>query len=288
MSIWITRFAPGEMAHGFREETCQDEFELLLSRPFVATGKATLPGFSFGTFRGDHRYKPKFEGGDGIGLDLDGGTDLPPVLAAFSKFAGYVTSTPSSTPTAPRWRVALWLRERVSDAAAYERIVEWAQRLAPGKVDKGTGDASRYWYFGWAGAAHFEHAGLVGEPLDGHRIAREEQEREEREAEARKAARFEPLPAVTGSYAERALQLACHDVATANEGDRHKTLYLKARSLGGYVPLGMLTREQVRAALDAASRGRLGERREAERLRTINDGLDDGIATPRKIARTSW
>ena len=83
-------------------------------------------------------------------------------------------------------------------------------------------------------------------------------------------------------YAERALVLACEQVATAGEGMRNDTLNKEAFSLGTLVGAGMLGIEDVRNHLTEAALACGLERRETDS--TIERALRDGIAHPREMS----
>lgn len=287
--IGVTYFTRVTMPIGRTYHVCEDDLFAALARPRRAQSKMELPGISLGTYRGGRRALANLIAAYGCAGDVDGGNPaLEDVLAALAGLYGYVHSTPSSKPHDRRWRPVILYREPVTDPADARRVIRWLQRRLPGKVDFGTCDPSRYWFLPWAGAEHWQHAMLDGEPLDALRIAREEREREEHEAAERRARQFTPPPPTTGGYAAGALRRACANVAASVEPNRHKTLAREAWSMGQLVGAGLLSRSDALAALDHASRGIFPENREHERTRTIAQQVDVGAHSPREIRRSPW
>lgn len=285
----VTLFDLADRPQGRRCVMCWDDVcTYLLSRPCEAPDANSIPGWSPVEFEGDYRMKSRIRRVFAVGVDIDGGATLAEAREAYVDCWGYIHSTRKSRPDALRLRVVLPLAEPMTDVHDVERVVRRMQRRAPGQVDTGTGDASRLWFRPWAGSAHFVHAGLVGEPLDGHRIAQEEREREEQEAAERRAIRFVPPPVTDGSYAERALSRACHAVESAAEGERHERLAREAWNIGQLVGAGLLSQAHAESALDAASARVFPENRSRERVRTLAQQLAEGAKHPREIRRSPW
>lgn len=102
----ITRFASTKNSTGTTEDVDVEKF---LSSPRVAVDKRTLPLFSFGKFRGNHREGSDFESISMLGFDVD----IAPVPdeAAIKKalerigVAGYYLTSPSAAHSAMRWRL---------------------------------------------------------------------------------------------------------------------------------------------------------------------------------------
>lgn len=285
MLVEITRWTRADRPQGRRYTITAAQLATMLSAPVDAASKMELPGYALVAFDGDYRAKSRIRTVYGSGVDIDGGATIEVVVAAFEHLRGHVYSTPSSTPDAPRFRVLLPYAEPLHDVRDAERVTLAMQRRAPGKVDTGTKDASRLWFPGWSGAAHFVYAPLNGEPLDAHATAAAERQREEL---ARATRRFAPAPVTDGSYAERALQRACSNIADASEGSRHELLAREAWSIGTLVGAGLLAHHTAYAALDDASRRVFPDNRDDERLRTLDGQLAEGEKSPRQIRRSPW
>jgi hypothetical protein len=284
----VTRWRRYNAPRGERMSMDHAALARMLATPVSATAKAELPAFALATFLDNYRRKSGTEAVYGSGVDIDGGASLEEVVDAFRDLYGHVYSTPSSTPDAPRFRVLLPYAEPLHNVRDVERVTIAMQRRAPGKVDGGTKDASRLWFPGWAGAAHFLYVPLTGDLLDAVRVSRDESAREERERTARqldraiRAARY-PQQARSGSYGERALARACAEIASATEGDRHRALAREAWSMGTLVAAGSLSRPDAYSALDAASRAVFPADREHERCRTLEQQLAEGEKHPRSL-----
>jgi len=86
-------------------------------------------------------------------------------------------------------------------------------------------------------------------------------------------------------YARAALRRACDGVRGAAQGvageGRHDTLLREARGVGSYVGAGLLTRDEVAAALLEAFVAVAGGSRRGEGARTIKAGLDDSPSVSR-------
>lgn len=89
------------------------------------------------------------------------------------------------------------------------------------------------------------------------------------------------------AYARKALDNCCADVAMASPGDRNNALNKAAYSLGGLVPGGYLTRQEIESRLtEEARRIRLHEDPgcgEAGIANTIRSGIESGMGEPREI-----
>lgn len=87
------------------------------------------------------------------------------------------------------------------------------------------------------------------------------------------------------AYVHAALAAQFERIVAAPRGQRHDTLLSAAGSIGRLVGAGMLTRDDAHQVLRGAADSHIGihgfTEREAERV--ISDGLDFGIARPRRI-----
>ncbi|MBF6301984.1 bifunctional DNA primase/polymerase [Nocardia amamiensis] len=87
------------------------------------------------------------------------------------------------------------------------------------------------------------------------------------------------------AYVHAALVAQFERIVAAPRGQRHDTLLSAAGSIGRLVGAGMLTRDDAHQVLRGAADSHIGidgfTEREAERV--ISDGLDFGIARPRRI-----
>ncbi len=286
--IGVTYWTRVTMPVGRTYHVCDDDVWTTLSRPRRAASKSALPGIALVTFRGGRRGLDHVIAVHGIGIDIDGGASLSEVLDAWRGAYGYVHSTPSSTAADPRWRIVLVLAAPMTNGENARHVIRWAQRRTPGKVDMGTCDPSRLWFLPWTGAAHWQHAGLVGRPIDGVAVAVEERAREERERAERQSRRFAPLPVTDGTYSERALSKACGAVASATEGERHDLLTREAWNVGQLVGAGLLARSTAIDSLRRAALRVFPENRHREVARTIEGQIDLGAQTPRQIRRSPW
>lgn len=77
-------------------------------------------------------------------------------------------------------------------------------------------------------------------------------------------------------YARATLEQLGRELASAPEGDRHRTVHAAARRAGGLVPGGWLTRSEIHDELSAAARASGLAGRAEEVARTISDGIDCG------------
>lgn len=283
--IGVTYWLRVTLPIGRTYQVAEDDLWSACSRPRRAASKMHLPSIAPVTFAGGRRGLAHIERIYGCGIDVDGDATLPEILTAWSGSYGYVHSTPSSTPDGPRWRIILLYREPLTDIDDARRVIRWAQRRTPGKVDMGTCDPSRLWFLPWAGAAHFVHAGLGGDALDGHAIAAEERHREEQERAARRAVTYAPPRRTDGSYAARALARACNEVARAGEGQRHTELAAEAFSIGTLVGAGLLAMHDAVSAFERAVDGWSNPRKT---MQTIAYQLAEGAKHPREIRRSPW
>lgn len=283
MTICVTHWARHDRPRGRRLEINVDDLFHSLARPFPAKSKSTSPGWAPVTFADNYRRKANVERVFAIGIDIDGG-DTAAAIAAWMHVWGCWHTTASSATDEKRIRIVVILSSPI-DCASAERVIVWAQRRTPGKVDRGTKDPSRLWYLPWAGAAHFEHGLLDGDPLDPDPILAQ---LEAEERAARERPKFE-VPRTTGTgYAHAALRRACDAIGNASEGERHDVLTREAWNIGTLVGAGLLSRDEAHAALDVASRHVLSGAREDERARTLAGQLDLGAKSPREIRKSSW
>ncbi len=115
--------------------------------PRQAEHKGLLSRWAPVEFRHGYRCRANVVRCHAVTLDVDDGSPLDPILAAFSTLFIMVHSTFSSTPEAPRWRIVVPL-DRAVDGDAYERVWRWlataleAENVGP---DFSARDASRAW-----------------------------------------------------------------------------------------------------------------------------------------------
>lgn len=149
MRVECTYFPPFEKARGTRFATTWGRLVARLAEPKITSTKASAPGVSLATFRGDHRTLATVERVHAVGLDLD--HDVPPwddVVHLFSDSAAFVHSTWSSTWESPRARIFLHLSRPVS-GEEYRRVYRAVVERVEGRglvVDRAASDPSRFWF----------------------------------------------------------------------------------------------------------------------------------------------
>jgi hypothetical protein len=83
-------------------------------------------------------------------------------------------------------------------------------------------------------------------------------------------------------YAMGALRAACETIQSQTQGDRHRTIYSEAASIAEMA--AYLDAATAKAALvDAGNAALAGEGRDVEVRRTVEDGWNEGIKTPRDL-----
>lgn len=103
-----------------------------------------IPGWSPSIFNGS-RSLANFVEACAIGVDFDGDSPcIDDLVIAFGLAAGFIHSTVSHTPEAPRSRVVLPLSRPVNEPE-YRALWSWASSLAPG-ADRKACDPSRLWF----------------------------------------------------------------------------------------------------------------------------------------------
>ena len=112
-----------------------------------APSKLTLARWAPVEFRDAKRCLANVVHAYAVVLDVDSGSELPPILGALAGLFAIAHSTFSATPQCPRWRVVVPL-DRSVDAEEYERVWRWltikleASGVTPDYAAK---DASRAW-----------------------------------------------------------------------------------------------------------------------------------------------
>ncbi|MGH7438896.1 MAG: hypothetical protein ACRENE_24685 [Polyangiaceae bacterium] len=139
-------------------------------RPYVYARKDLVPRWAGAEFCDGYRDLAHWTCSSWIVLDFDGGASLRQIERAFSDWTGFAHTTWSSTPEAPRWRVAARLDRLVHDRDDFARI--WragaahaeAYGLAP---DYAARDPSRAWALpALREGAVYQHVELCGALLD--------------------------------------------------------------------------------------------------------------------------
>jgi hypothetical protein len=128
-------------------ERLQGDFLEYLKRPHPkTTPKKKLPMWSLTEFEGDYRSQASARRVHGITYDVDiqPTPSLETILAAVNGF-GCVTTSPSSTPNALRWRLILALDEPVL-AKDYKRLALYVASRLPFAVAPNSIEPARAWY----------------------------------------------------------------------------------------------------------------------------------------------
>jgi hypothetical protein len=89
--------------------------------PKTYATKDKIGRWSWGTYDGNRRSLRTFRLAAGLAYDFDRGASLERVVGAFVGLRGFVHSTWSSTPDAPRWRVAVVLSRGI-DHEEHDRV----------------------------------------------------------------------------------------------------------------------------------------------------------------------
>jgi len=259
-------------------------------------GAKAGPCFTPATFRGTRRLKSEADEIAVAVLDLDDGArSLPEIRSALETkgWAGIVYSTHSHAPDHPKfrlviplarpWRAADYPTQDAANAAWRDRVEALAAALSL-HHDPACTDTSRLFFLPrHAEGAAFETAVTEGTPCDVWSLPSV--------APPPKPANANPPPAPApradtegNRYADTAFNGEIAKVRAAGPGTQHNTLYAAAAALGNLVGSGTLGRSEVEGALTAATTGWSFSREPwtaAEIERTIKDGIERGITTPR-------
>lgn len=129
-----------------------------------AAKRDNIPGWSPSTFNGS-RSLANFVEACAIGVDFDDDSPIiDDLVIAFGLAVGFIHSTVSHTPEAPRSRVVLPLSRPVNEPE-YRQLWAWASSLAPG-ADGAACDPSRLWYVpAVIAGCEYRFEVLSGEPI---------------------------------------------------------------------------------------------------------------------------
>lgn len=120
------------------------------------------------TFQNDERSLETFEGAWGVGFDIDRDGEVPSIDVVgrlLDSYSGFVHTTMSSTPAAPKYRGLLWTNRPISNEE-YRALHRHIGASIPG-LSKGVNDPCRLW-----AQPVVKHGGtyaieaLRGEPID--------------------------------------------------------------------------------------------------------------------------
>ncbi len=132
---------------GVQRAICWSAFAERVERAKPAPSKEALARWAPVEFRSAYRCLANVLRAHAIGVDVEDGSELAPILSALEGFYLIVHSTFSATAEHPRWRVVAPLDWPV-DADGYERAWRWlASKLEAARVrpDYPARDASRAW-----------------------------------------------------------------------------------------------------------------------------------------------
>ena len=274
-------FVDGDPARGFRGKTTGTPgtttwagLVRLLSRapegdlnryPDPNVQKSARGGWSACALNGGRRLASAFIETRLLGLDIDKNGDIEKVLEAFSPFQKIVHGTYKSTPTAPRCRVILPLKDTCRDPGLF-RCAHRAVRAAvvrrgwfhPEDFDDAGSDPSRLWFLPMVPpGVRYGFRVTDGEPLDIGKLV------------TSKVTGCTARPK-TISKPSAALAWATRKMNDAPEGRRHGTVYSMAAWLSEIAP--PIPHDDIYATLlPHAPEGRAAEFR-----RTIGDGIRQG------------
>lgn len=108
----------------------------------------------------------------------------------------------------------------------------------------------------------------------------------DRRRKAAKRARLNPnAPKAQKAYAISALNSACVKIETAPVGDRHRVIFSQSAGVAELFHTGYLDPTEARCQLENAAFVAIGdEGRQAEAVRTVAQGIDTGLSSPRDIS----
>jgi predicted P-loop ATPase len=129
-------------------------------------GKDRHPGWSAATFEPCLRATTNVRSLSAAVLDYDGGATIAEAVGTWRACFGFLHTTKSNTPEAPRFRVVLPFSRPVTPGE-YQRIWKVLDARTGHTIDRATKDPCRFWYEpGSEHPEHFETRNLEGAPLD--------------------------------------------------------------------------------------------------------------------------
>ena len=144
LNAYVTLFASDKDVDGVPLTT---SFKDCLRRPFPrATAKKALPMWSFTRFQGTRRTaNARAVSGIVFDVDVQPAPTLEIVRGALAGLSAFVTTSSSSTPAAPRWRVGI-MTDKPIPAREYKRVGFHVASLLPFQVASNSIEPSRAWY----------------------------------------------------------------------------------------------------------------------------------------------
>lgn len=115
---------------------------------------------------------------------------------------------------------------------------------------------------------------------------REKRESQQRRQVAARRARMNPnAPQAQKAYALSALNKACIQIESAPVGDRHRTIFSQAAAVAELFHTGHIDQTQARVQLEESALIALADAgRQAEAVRTVADGIEEGLKSPRDLS----
>lgn len=242
--------------------------------------------------RDSYRKADNFECGQHVAVDMDTGDERSsiPVLSAnilVRMYGGFIYTTPSHTPAAPKARVVFLLNQPIDDPDAYRRMCEFVTAQFDG-ADSVTTDPARFFY-GSAGCDlyYIGHEMHLAEMRELYRRWARTQPRQAapdakilRMADIR-ASREKPQQAQDGdtAWAERIMLEELDMLARTAQGGRNHQLNRAAFVFGQFVADGAISRSEAEGKLEAVAMSiGLGE---AEITQTMRSGINSGMKQPK-------
>ncbi len=118
----------------------------IVTKEQIAAAKERAPMWVPATFKGNVRKLSTFEGAHAIGFDIDRDGEVPDldfIARILDCYSGFVHTTMSSTPAAPKYRALVW-SNRVITIDEYRALHAHLGAGIPG-LAKGVNDPSRQW-----------------------------------------------------------------------------------------------------------------------------------------------
>ena len=157
MRIEITEFSNVWGADAKRKTTTPEELfasfktprvlpARIVTKEQIAVAKRSAAMWSTATYQNDERSLDTFEQAWGVGFDIDRDGDVPDmgiISLALGCYSGFVHTTVSHTPSAPKYRGLLWTSRAVT-LTEYRALHARLGASIPG-LSKGVNDPSRLW-----------------------------------------------------------------------------------------------------------------------------------------------